>query len=169
MEPPDQPLSPLSAGMQAFIESMGLYFAQYNLPRIGGRIMALMMVADRPLSLDDMAQLLRVSRASISTNIRLILAAGWAEQIGLPGDRRDFYQAPPNTWTRTIDVEMKGIERLRQMVAQGLAELAPTDAQAQARLQDTLEFCDFLQEAYTEIKHRWAARQAAKEGDRHTP
>ena len=157
--------SPLSPGMQEFIESMGLYFAQYNLPRIGGRILALMMVAERPLSLDDMAEMLLVSRASISTNIRLIVSAGWAEQIGIPGDRRDYYRAPMNSWGRSIDVEIQGILRLQRIVEQGLAAISPDDTLAQSRLQDTLEFCLFLQEAYAGIKQQWIARSAAKEGE----
>jgi hypothetical protein len=46
-----------------FVESMGRYLGQYGLSRIGGRLLGLLMIAEEPLSLDDMATTLSVSRA----------------------------------------------------------------------------------------------------------
>ena len=76
----DQPHR-LSPGMQQFIERMGIYFEHLELPRITGRILGLLMVADRPLSLDNMAAALQVSRASASTNIRMAIHFGAAELV----------------------------------------------------------------------------------------
>lgn len=159
MEQSEQAFSP---GMQEFIESMGLYFGQYNLPRIGGRILALLMVAERPLSLDDMAQMLLVSRASVSTNMRLLTSIGMAEQVGVPGDRRDFYRTPPDSWGRAINIEIAGTRMLRRLVERGLQEIDPENTPARKRLVDTLDFCDMVVTSYTDIQRRWQERESVR-------
>src|SRR5258707_3209499 len=98
----------LSPALQEFVESMGVYFERFALPRIGGRILGLLLIADRPLSLDDMASTLRVSRASISTNMRLLTASSLAEQVSFPGDRRDYYRFGPETSVRGLTTAIDG-------------------------------------------------------------
>src|SRR5436309_4951811 len=85
-----------------FVEGMGRYFEQFGLSRIGGRVLGLLMLAEEPLSLDDMATTLSVSRASISTNIRLATASGLAELVTKPGDRRDYYLFTDDAWGHSL-------------------------------------------------------------------
>ncbi len=159
-----EPEATFGPGMQQFIESMGLYFEQYGLARIGGRMLALLIIADRPLTLDDMARRLLVSRASISTNIRLIVASGLAEQVSLPGDRRDYYHYTQNAWERAFEINLEGTRQLRRLAERGLAALAPADDTARVHLAETIDFCDFCIEEYTAMRDRWYARQAARKG-----
>jgi DNA-binding transcriptional regulator GbsR (MarR family) len=74
----------LSAAISGFIEGMGLYFEDFGVPRIAGRLLGLLLVTNRPLSLEEVATTLGVSRASVSTNARLILATGLVERVSLP-------------------------------------------------------------------------------------
>ena len=75
------------------IEDFGLYFEQYGLQRILGRIYGLLLITDVPvLGLDDMAQQLGISKASASTSTRQLQAFTLIEKVGLPGDRRDYYR-----------------------------------------------------------------------------
>ena len=75
------------------IEDFGLYFEQYGLQRILGRIYGLLLITDVPvLGLDDMAQQLSISKASASTSARQLQAFTLIEKVGLPGDRRDYYR-----------------------------------------------------------------------------
>src|SRR5215471_6211969 len=52
----------LSAEKMRFVEGMGRYFEQFGISRIGGRILGFLMLAEEPVSLDDMATTLSVSR-----------------------------------------------------------------------------------------------------------
>jgi len=79
----------LSASVREFIDQMGLYFAGFDISRSAGHIVGVLMVTDRPLSLDEIASALQVSRASVSTNARLLASAGLAQPVSMPGDRRD--------------------------------------------------------------------------------
>jgi DNA-binding transcriptional regulator GbsR (MarR family) len=44
-------------------------------------------------SLDEMAEQLQVSKASVSANARLLETIGMIERVTKPGDRRDYYAA----------------------------------------------------------------------------
>ena len=124
-EPPEP--RPLSAEAQTFVESMGVYFERYALPRIGGRLLGLLLVADRALSLDDLASTLSVSRASVSTNMRLVMAIGLTELVTRPGDRRDYYQFTDDAWERSILIDMEGIQSLRRLSERGLEAIESSE------------------------------------------
>ena len=152
----------LSAETQRFVESMGVYFERYALPRIGGRLLGLLLVADRALSLDDLASILSVSRASVSTNMRLILAIGLAELVTQPGDRRDYYQFSHDAWERSIVIDMEGIHALRKMAERGLGAIESSENVAREHLDTLIEFCDLVLAERQTTLERWRALQQAK-------
>lgn len=160
-KPKAQP-PPISAEAQEFVESMGVYFERYALPRIGGRLLGLLLVADRPLSLGDLAGILGVSRASVSTNMRLILATGLAELVTRPGDRRDYYRFTPDAWERSIRIDMEGIQSLRRLAERGLEVIESSENTAQEHLDDLIEFCDLALAERRATLERWGALQKAK-------
>ncbi len=145
-----------------FVESMGRYLGQYGLSRIGGRLLGLLMIAEEPLSLDDMATTLSVSRASISTNIRLVTTTGMAELVTKPGDRRDYYQFTHDAWGHALRAEMNSLPPLRRMAARALAALGPNDHQAREQLEDLVDFCDFSIEERVGMIARWRERLRAR-------
>ena len=154
-------ISPLTPEQQQFIERVGLYFEQYHLSRIGGRLLGLLMLLDHPVGLGEMADLLGVSRASVSTNIRLTAELGLTERVGLPGDRRDYYQVGPDAWTQGLEASLMGMRRLRRIAEQGLASTAPVGTTS-AHLQEMLDFCDFTIVEQTALIERWRARHTER-------
>jgi DNA-binding transcriptional regulator GbsR (MarR family) len=145
-----------------FVESMGRYFGHFGLSRIGGRLLGLLMIAEEPLSLDDMATALSVSRASISTNIRLVTTTRMAELVTKPGDRRDYYQFTHDAWGQALHAEMNSLPPLRRMAARALAALDPDDHNARAQLEDLVDFCDFSIEEHHNMITRWRERLRAR-------
>ena len=141
-----------------FIERMGLYYEHLGVPRIGGRILGLLMMARRPLTLDDMASMLRVSRASISTNARMNVAVGMVRHVSLPGDRRDYYVFSPNAWEERLAIGKPTTIELRNIVKEGLSALAPTNHEGRARLIETLAFCDLVEAATEQMMAQWRER-----------
>src|SRR5687767_1846148 len=86
-----------------FIEDLGVFYEAQGMPRIGGRICGLLVLATRPLSLEEMAETLSVSRASVSTNARLLERNGTVIRVGRPGDRRDYYEISRASWEGYIE------------------------------------------------------------------
>jgi DNA-binding transcriptional regulator GbsR (MarR family) len=131
------------------------------LARIGGRILGLLMLADAPLGLEEMATALGVSRASISTNIRQIVTFGLAEHLSLPGDRRDYYRFADSPWLGAMRARIDGTRSLLRITEQGLATLAAEDTAARLRLEEMRDACVFMIEEMQASIARWQAHRAA--------
>jgi hypothetical protein len=161
-----QDIPTLSPEQQRFVESVGLYFEQYQLSRIGGRLLGLLTLLGGPLTLDQMAGALGVSRASVSTNMRVLVTLGIADHLSLPGDRRDYYRFADDPWRHGMEARIEGTRILRRIAEQGLATAAPPDTVARAHLEDLLDFCDFAIEDMHGTIARWQARRAATDNRR---
>ncbi len=149
----------LSNEVREFIESIGGYFSQYGLPSIAGRLMGLMMVTDRPLSLDDMAGSLGVSRASVSTNIRMIKAIGFVEQVSIPNDRRDYYRVSSDPWGASLRANIVGMDAIADIARRGLLVIRQQDGLARERVEELLEFGDFYMQEERGVLERWRERR----------
>jgi DNA-binding transcriptional regulator GbsR (MarR family) len=147
----------LDPDLGRFIESMGMYFESYGIPRIGGRILGLLLIAHEPLSAERIASILKVSRASVSTNFRLLLTSNLAEKVTYPGDRNTYFIFPESGLEKTLLVEVQGIEALKRLVQQGLDAL-PSDDSARSRMQEMIEWTDFLLKLYQKALIDWRSR-----------
>jgi biotin operon repressor len=153
----------LSPEIQRFIDAIGEYFAQFGLSSVSGRLLGLMTISDEPLTLDDMAGALGVSRASISTNIRLIKAIGFVDKVSMPRDRRDFYRCSSDPWGAIIRTDMVSTDMLAGIARRGLMAI-PDDTSGTARMhvEDLLDFCEFMLEEERGILQRWRERVARR-------
>jgi DNA-binding transcriptional regulator GbsR (MarR family) len=124
------------------IEDFGLYFEQYGLPRILGRIYGLLLIAPEPvLGLDDMAAQLGISKASASTTARQLQMWKLIEKVSLPGDRRDYYRISPDAQIQYLRLSLEstlGFTRLIENAAQ-LEDLTPESRQKLERIEHIYE------------------------------
>lgn len=108
---------------RAFVEAMGRHFEAEGVPRIGGRIFAFLLLQDTPCSLDDMAEQLEVSKASASTNARLLEDWALIDKTSIPGDRRDYYQAAADQ-SRPFEFRLARLREYAALLGQGHAAAA---------------------------------------------
>jgi DNA-binding transcriptional regulator GbsR (MarR family) len=121
--------------VQNFIERAGLLWERDGLPRIAGRIFALILLSDDPLSLDQIAEHLTVSKASVSNDTRLLERMGFVERVGRPGDRKDYYQTNERSFERAIAERVQRMHQLQDLIKSGLA--LPLESPAvRGRLED---------------------------------
>lgn len=153
----------LSDSLQQFIESMGVFFERYGISRIGGRMLGLLMVAERDLSLDDIASALGVSRASVSTNARMLILYGMAQLVTRPGDRRDYYRLPPDTWARATEAELEAILAMRRIAERGLAAAQASDRAATEHLEEMIAYCDLVLEDRRTTLNHWRHHKRGKD------
>jgi DNA-binding transcriptional regulator GbsR (MarR family) len=147
----------LSPELTRFIESMGMYFESYGIPRIGGRMLGLLLAAHEPLSAERIATILKVSRASVSTNFRILLTTGFAEKVTFPGDRNTYFVFPETGLQKTLAFEMQAVTSMKQLVEQGLNAL-PADDAAHNRMQEMVQWTDFLLGVYQHAVTEWNKR-----------
>ena len=151
------PLTGNTTRLSQFIENMGLYFEEYGVPRIGGRILGLLLIASRPLSAEDMSEVLEVSRSSVSTNLRTLLLIGLADRVSLPGDRNDYCVFSDEGWEAILKIRLDRIESLREMAEDGMHEMQDHHP-AWARLEELTAWTNMVEKAYEGIINEWQSR-----------
>lgn len=119
--------------LERFIERMGMLTEEDGLPRIAGRIFGLLLVTPGDLSLDEMAERLGVSKASVSNDARRLEAKGLLERRTHPGDRRDYYTIAPDAFAYSIEARLERMRRFRE-VLEGARELAQGSPEVEQRL-----------------------------------
>jgi DNA-binding transcriptional regulator GbsR (MarR family) len=116
------------------IEDFGMYFEQYGMSRILGRVYGLLMIADEPmLGLDQMAEQLGISKASVSTTVRQLQAFNLVEKVTVPGDRKDYYRIVSNA-LEYLKTSMSGSIRLGKLI-QRAAQLEDLSGVKQQKLE----------------------------------
>ncbi|HNQ88061.1 MAG TPA: hypothetical protein PKM73_05555 [Verrucomicrobiota bacterium] len=78
-----------------FIEAAGNLCRRVGLPRSLGQIYGLLFFTPQPLSLDEIAEALDISKGSASTGTRQLAGWGAIRQVWVPGDRKDFFEVVP--------------------------------------------------------------------------
>ncbi len=152
------PISGNIATLSQFIENMGLHFEDYGIPRIGGKILGLLIVSQRPVSSEEMSDILQASRSSISTNLRTLLMTGLTDKVTLPGEREDFYVFSDEAWETSLEMRLEGIQSLREMAEDGMQDM-PEDHPARQRLEEVLDWTNLVEDAYEKLIKKWQDRK----------
>lgn len=137
-----------------FIERFGLLFEREGFSRIAGRITALLLVADGPRSLDEIAESLSVSKASVSTEARRLEDRGLLVRSSRPGDRRDYYEFAPEGFRPILQARIEALQRLGSLITEGkrLPGLAPG---TRRRIDEWQEIHEAMGDAMTALLARW--------------
>lgn len=106
----------MDRAQRMFIDRLGDAAEADGLSPIAGRLFALLMLAAEPQSLDELAEALGVSKASVSTDARRLLDRGIVERTRRTGDRRDFYELTPDFFARVIRARVARWRRIQQLV-----------------------------------------------------
>jgi DNA-binding MarR family transcriptional regulator len=102
-----------------FIEYFARLVEQDGGSRIAGRVAALLLLSPEDLALDEIAERVQASKASISTNARLLEQWGIVERVSRPGDRRDYYRARPDGAVMMLERRLEWMKRLRDAADRG--------------------------------------------------
>jgi len=141
--------------VQNFIERMGLMIEAEGMPRIAGRIFGFLLIHEGAFSLDELAEGLQVSKASISTNARLLEQHGVLERTSAPGDRRDFYRMGNDAWERMLRVGQRKWDAARAMFTEAEASLPEEMEVGRQRLIQAEQFHLLLVDEADRLLERW--------------
>jgi DNA-binding transcriptional regulator GbsR (MarR family) len=119
---------------EEFIERVGRFFEGDAAPRTSGRLLGLLLLEPAELSIDDIAERLRVSRASVSTNARHLETLGIVERVSRLGDRRDFYHIAPDVEHTLLRHRMNRLAAVELLLEAGTATPAARDERVRGRL-----------------------------------
>ena len=132
------------------------------MPRIAGQVFGLLTLREHALSLDEIADELKVSKASASTNSRLLTRMGVIERTSKAGDRRDFYRLTPHAPERGLDGVVRRMQRTLAVIDSTLSGLPGDRREQRSRLESLRDWHAFLLEEIDSVVLRWRERRAAR-------
>lgn len=147
----------MDAKTAGFIERMALALEADGLPRIAGRIFGLLLVSEDCRSLDQLAAELHVSKASVSTNARLLEQRGVLERNSRPSDRRDYYRIPPDLFTHTMAQRLQRWQRFHEAIGDARTSVPIRSRKVLERLEEYDSAYTFLSQAIREALAHWSA------------
>ena len=146
-------MSRMDSVSQAFIENIGRTSERHGMPRISGRLLGFLLLDGGAHSLDDLAEQLHVSKASVSTNARFLEGFHLIRRQTVPGDRRDFYQIGDNPGEHMFELAKQRMEELRRLF--DTTALPEEMGEAQSRVDAWRDFYAFLLDDLDRKVERW--------------
>ena len=124
--------------------------SRWGINRTVGQIYALIFLSSRPLNADEIAELLEFSRSNVSMGLKELQAWRLVRLRHLPGDRREYFEAPQDVWEifRVLVEERRRreIEPTLSMLRSALLETATSEEErhAQERMREMHDLIDRL-------------------------
>jgi DNA-binding transcriptional regulator GbsR (MarR family) len=130
------------SAIDQFIEQMGLISQADGSPRIAGRLFGLLLIEARPMPLHEIADRLQISRASASTNARLLASRNIIQLTAHAGDRQDYYQLAATDRHYFLDEIAVRMRKSATVIGAFAEPVASESEAAGARVRELAEFFD---------------------------
>lgn len=125
---------------QQFVESIGMVAQGEGLQRIAGRLFGLMVFEKGPFSFSQLAELLQVSRGSISSSAKTLQSLGIIERVGKPGDRQDYFQLAENPYTMLLEGSARRAASAKKTIEKTASQVSAKEKDVKIRLQQYAAF-----------------------------
>lgn len=145
-----------------YVEEVAGLFARDGLPLITGRIIGWLMVCDPPeQSAQQIGQAIGASKASLSTNMRVLTQSGFVRTVTRPGDRVTYYRIDDDAWFRITQRRLRELSDFSQVAARGV-RLLGEDSPRSARVRDAHALFDWLDRSLTPLLDEWARERGGR-------
>ena len=120
----------LQAVQDSMLDGLGQLASYFGFSKVMGQLYGALMLSADPLSLDDLVELLDISKASVSMNLRTLEHLGMVRQVWVKGrgDRRKFYEAETDFWQIISNIlagrEMRDVGRALSVMDDNAARLS---------------------------------------------
>ncbi len=113
----------LTKHQQKFVHTWGTLGTNWGINKTMAQLHALLMVSEKPLSTEEMMQVLQISRGNTNMNVRALVEWGLANKEMVSGDRKDFYAAKKDIWVIARQIATQRRKRELEPVIAALQEL----------------------------------------------
>lgn len=139
-----------------FVDDFGQLFARYGLPVTFGRVFALLLISEEPLSLDELSDGLEVSKSAISVATRDLERVGVARRLSRPGSRRVLYESSDDMLP-SFEAQFTRIRQSLQLLR--IADTLMLRGAARRRVQEMQALHEFWLSESEGIVERWRRRR----------
>lgn len=119
----------LDAVHDSMLDGLGQLANYFGFSKVTGQIYGALLLSTRPLCLDDMVELLNISKANASMTMRTLENMGMVREVWVRGSsgRRKYYEAEANFWKIITNIlsgrEMRDVERALRVMDENARRL----------------------------------------------
>lgn len=120
----------LQVAQQSMLDGLGQLASYFGFSKVMGQLYGALLLSPEPLSLDDLVDLLDISKASVSMNLRTLEHMGMVRQVWVRGrgGRRKFYEAETDFWQIISNIlagrEMRDLDRALHVMDSNIERLS---------------------------------------------
>jgi DNA-binding transcriptional regulator GbsR (MarR family) len=101
----------LNEAKKQFIEAWKALATNWGINPTMAQMHGLLLTSHAPLSQEDIAGALQISRGNANMNIRELVDWGLVDRVAIPGERREYFSAEKDTWKLFALIVDKRIDR----------------------------------------------------------
>lgn len=110
-----------------YIQTWGSLASSWGINRTMAQVHALLLVATKPLSTEDIMKELQISRGNTNMNVRALIDWGIVQKVSIVGERKEFFSAEKDVWELVKQITKERKKREIEPVLRTLDELQIID------------------------------------------
>lgn len=149
----------LTPSLERYVLHWGEMGTRWGVNRSQAQIHALLYLAGKPITAEEIAETLAIARSNVSTSLKELQGWGLVKLTHVLGDRRDHFEALTDVWEMFMIIVEERKKReidptlttLRLCVLEAADERQTPD-EAKARMAEMLKFMESLSGWYGEVR-----------------
>jgi DNA-binding transcriptional regulator GbsR (MarR family) len=115
-----------------WVEQVTAFLARDGFPPIAGRILGWLLICDPPeQSAAQIAAAIDASRASLTTNMQVLMVMGVVARRSRPGERTAYYRIEDEAWERLVRQRIAGLASFCQITETAMRLVGPESPRAE--------------------------------------
>jgi len=106
-----------------YIHTWGSLATSWGINKTMAQVHALLLVSTKPLSAEDIMEILQISRGNVNMNVRALIDWGIVQKEFVVGERKEFFAANKDMWELFKQITKERKRREIEPVLKILAEL----------------------------------------------
>ncbi|MBN2667667.1 MAG: hypothetical protein JXR60_00430 [Bacteroidales bacterium] len=144
---------------EKYIEEVGIFYEKYGLPKMAGRILGCLISSETDNnSFENLRDILKASKGSISGNINLLLNQNMIEKHTISGDRKSYYRIAMNSLENIMEAKTKSVTEFRIILEKGLNINPNQNSLNFNNISDILDYYNFLEIEIPLLRVKWEKR-----------
>lgn len=141
---------PTRADLLQWVEQVTAFLARDGFPPIAGRILGWLLICDPPeQTATEIAAAVSASRASLTTNMQVLMAMGVVSRRSRPGERTAYYRVEGEAWERLVRQRIAGLASFCAITDAGMRLVGP-DSERAARMRAAHETFAWMARVFAE-------------------
>ncbi len=154
----------LVAVNESTVAGLGRLVRFFGFSEVMGRLYGVLLLHPEPLSLDDLASRLQISKGSVSMNMRDLERWGMAKEVWVRGERKKYYQAESDLWQVIRNIlggrEQREVQQALQVLADSIEKLKTAEDELTP---EELELAQFYLQRVADLQAFFQVAQMALE------